>query len=300
VPIAGDTLYCVENMQRAKTIASDTKRLRMETGRLSSRKVKTLEEMFKRKGVEDLPELNVILKADVDGSLAALRQALGEIPSDEVGLTIRHAAVGAINDSDILLAAACEGIIVAFRVEVSAGARRMAEKHGVDVRPYRVIYDVVDDIRKALSGMLTPEERIESRATAQVRQVFRISKVGAVAGCMVTQGPLERSHLVKASSSAKAPGSLRCDMSRMTFARYDQAWNAVSGLRVLMTFMPETSSRRMRLLRSRDRFDEEDRRLLIHADLWRGLRSVRIAMRQARAGSIDNSGFAGDGPAGFQ
>lgn len=197
VPIAGDTLYCVENMQRAKTIASDTKRLRTETGRLSTRKLKTLEEMFKRKGTEDLPELNIIVKADVDGSLAALRQSLGEIPSDEVTLTIRHAAVGAVNDSDILLAAACEGIIVAFRVDVSAGARRMAEKHGVDVRPYRVIYDVVDDIRKALSGMLTPEERIESRAVAQVRQVFRISKVGAVAGCLVTQGPLERNHLVK-------------------------------------------------------------------------------------------------------
>jgi translation initiation factor IF-2 len=153
--------------------------------------------MFKRKGTEDLPELNVILKADVDGSLAALRQALGEMPSDEVVLTIRHAAVGAVNDSDILLAAACEGIIVAFRVEISAGSRRMAEKHGVDVRPYRVIYDVVDEIRKALSGLLTPEERIESRAVAQVRQVFRIGKLGAVAGCMVTQGPLERGHLVK-------------------------------------------------------------------------------------------------------
>ena len=197
VPVAGDTLYCVESMQRAKTIASDTKRLRTETGRLSTRKLKTLEEMFKRKGTEDLPELNVILKADVDGSLAALRQSLAEMPSDEVTLTIRHAAVGAVNDSDILLAAACEGIIVAFRVDVSAGARRMAEKHGVDVRPYRVIYDVVDEIRKALSGMLTPEERIESRAVAQVRQVFRISKLGAVAGCMITQGPLERGHLVK-------------------------------------------------------------------------------------------------------
>ncbi len=197
VPIAGDTLYCVENMQRAKTISSDTKRLRTETGRLSTRKLKTLEEMFKRKGTEDLPELNVILKADVDGSLAALRQSLGEMPSDEVVLTIRHSAVGAVNDSDILLAAACEGIIVAFRVDISAGARRMAEKHGVDVRPYRVIYDVVDDVRKALSGMLTPEERIESRAVAQVRQVFRISKVGAVAGCLVTAGPLERGHLVK-------------------------------------------------------------------------------------------------------
>ncbi len=197
VPMAGDVLYCVENMQRAKVIASETRRLRMETSRISTRKMKTLEEMFKRRGTAEIPELNVILKADVDGSLAALRQSLNEIPSDEVRLTIRHAAVGAVNDSDILLAATCDGIIAAFRVEVSAGARRMAEQHGVDVRPYRVIYEVCDEIRKALSGLLAPEERIESRAAAQVREVFRITKVGVVAGCYLTQGPLERNHLVK-------------------------------------------------------------------------------------------------------
>ncbi len=197
VPVAGDRIYCVENTQRAKSIAAETKRLRVETGRLQIRKVKSLEEMFTRRGTAELPELNVIIKADVDGSLAALRQALGEIPSDEVRLTIRHSAVGAINDSDILLAATCDGIIVAFRVDVSVGARRLAEQHGVDVRPYRVIYDVCDEIRKALSGMLTPEERIESRAVAQVRQIFRVSRIGAVAGCLVSQGPLERNHLAK-------------------------------------------------------------------------------------------------------
>lgn len=197
VPMAGDRIYSVENTQRAKNIAAETKRLRVETGRLQTRKVKSLEEMFKQRGTAELPELNVIIKADVDGSLAALRQALEEIPSDEVRLTIRHAAVGAVNDSDILLAATCDGVIAAFRVDVSAGARRMAEQHGVDVRPYRVIYDVCDEIRKALSGMLTPEERIEARATAQVRQIFRVTKVGAVAGCLVSQGPLERNNLAK-------------------------------------------------------------------------------------------------------
>jgi translation initiation factor IF-2 len=197
VPMAGDRIYCVSNTQRAKNIASETKRLRVETGRLHTRKVKSLEEMFQRRGTEELPELNVIIKTDVDGSLAALRQALGEIPSDEVRMTIRHAAVGAVNDSDILLAATCDGVIVAFRVDVSAGARRMAEEHGVDVRPYRVIYDVCDEIRKALSGMLTPEERIESRAAAQVRQMFRVTKIGAVAGCYISQGPLERNQLAK-------------------------------------------------------------------------------------------------------
>ena len=196
-PIAGDKLYVVDNPQRAKEVADQTKRLRVETGRLQSRKVKTLDEMFKQRDADEVPELNVIIKADVDGSIAALKGSLAEIPSDEVRLTIRHAAVGAVNDSDILLAATCRGIIVGFRVEPSVGAKRLAEQHGVEVRPYRIIYEVVDDIRKALSGMLEPEERIEARATAEVRQVFRVSKVGLVAGCYVTSGTVERSHIAK-------------------------------------------------------------------------------------------------------
>ena len=197
VPAAGDKLYAVDSLQRAKDIATGTKRIRVELGRVQSRKVRTLEEMFLQRDTDDLPELNVILKADVDGSLSALRQMLNELPSDEVRLTVRHAAVGAVNDSDILLAATCRGIIVAFRVETSAGAKRLAEQHGVDVRGYRVIYDACDDIRKALSGMLAPEERIEARATAEVRQIFRVSKVGIVAGSYVSAGTLERGHLAK-------------------------------------------------------------------------------------------------------
>jgi len=197
VPASGDGLFAVENLQRAKEIASETKRLRLESSRVQTRKIRSLADMLEHRTSEEVPELNVIIKADVDGSLAALRHALGEIPSDEVRLGIRHAAVGPVNDSDILLAATAEAIIIAFRVETSVGARRLAEQHGVDVRGYRVIYDVVDDIRKALSGMLAPEERIESRAAAEVRQVFRVGKVGIVAGSYVTQGTIDRGHFAK-------------------------------------------------------------------------------------------------------
>ncbi len=196
VPSAGDKLYEVENLQRAKEIAASIKRSRVEESRLGSRKVKTLEEMVKQRDSEGIPELNIIIKADVDGSVAALRQALGKIPSDEVRLTIRHAAVGSVNDGDVLLAAACEGIVVAFRVETSVGARRLADEHGVDVRPYRVIYETCDDVKKALEGLLSPDETMEDRATAEVRDLFRLSKSkGVVAGSFVSNGTFDRSHL---------------------------------------------------------------------------------------------------------
>ena len=197
VPAAGDSFYAVDDPQRAKEIATETSKLRVERGRLDTRKLKSLEDLLKRRRVEEAPELNLVLKADVDGSLSALKTSLADIPSDEVRLTIRHAAVGAVNDSDILLAAASSAIIAAFRVEVSAGAKRLGEQHGVDIRAYRVIYDVCDDIRKALSGMLAPEIRIEARATVEVRQVFRVGKVGVVAGSYVSQGLVDRSHLAR-------------------------------------------------------------------------------------------------------
>ncbi len=197
VPMSGDKLYVVESMQRAKEIATETKQARMEAARLQSRKVMSLEEMFKRKDAEEVPELNVIIKADVDGSLAALKQSLGEIPSDEVRLSVRHAAVGPVNDSDVLLAGTSGGVVVAFRVEVPVGTRRLAEQHGVDIRNYRVIYDCCDDVRKALSGLLSPEKRVEPRATVEVRQVFRVSKAGMVAGSYITDGVVNRNHYAK-------------------------------------------------------------------------------------------------------
>ncbi len=197
VPSSGDRLYAVENLQRAKLIATEIKQARIERARIHVQKATSLEEMFKQRTSHEIPELNVVIKGDVDGSIAAMRQSLGEIPSDEVRLSIRHAAVGPVNDSDIQLAAACNGIVVAFRVDVPVGARRLADQLGVDIRPYRVIYDVCDDIRKALSGLLAPEERIEARATAEVRQVFRMTKIGMIAGCYVTSGTVDRNHLAK-------------------------------------------------------------------------------------------------------
>jgi translation initiation factor IF-2 len=197
VPQAGDKLFVVNNVQAAKDVAAEVRQTRLESGRQATQKVRSLEEMFKRHDAAEIPELNLIVKADVDGSVAALRQMLEDIPSDEVRLVLRHVGVGAVTDSDVLLAATSNGIIVAYRVDSSAGARRTAERHGVDVRSYRVIYEVVDDIRKALEGLLAPEQRVESRATVEVRDVFRISKVGMVAGCYVTDGAVERNHLAK-------------------------------------------------------------------------------------------------------
>ncbi len=130
--------------------------------------------------------------------MVALKQMLERLPTDEVRLSIRHSGVGAVNDSDVLLAATCTGIVIAFRVDTSTGARRLCDQHGVDVRPYRVIYDACDDIKKALEGLLSPLETVESRATAEVREVFRLSrKGGVIAGSYITNGTLVRDHLVK-------------------------------------------------------------------------------------------------------
>ena len=198
VPLSGDKLYQVDSLQRAKDTAVETKQVRVAGGRQQSRKAKSLQEMLQQRDSDEVPELNLILKGDVDGSVAALRQSLTALPSDEVRLSIRHAGVGPVNDSDILLAGTCNAIVAAFRVEVSVGARRLADEHGVDVRPYRVIYDVCDDIKKALEGLLAPEETIESRASAEVREVFHLSrKAGVVAGSYVKDGLLDRGHLVK-------------------------------------------------------------------------------------------------------
>lgn len=198
VPAAGDKLYAVDDLSRAKNIATETKQGRIAGARVQSRRVKTLEEMFARRDSEEVPELNVIIKTDVDGSGTALRQALGRPMTDEVKLTIRHSGVGTVTDSDVLLAAACGGIIIAFRVEPSSGVRRLAERHGVDIRSYRVIYDVCDELKKAVEGLLAPEERIERRGVAEVREVFHLSRRGGVvAGSIVKDGVVDRSHLAK-------------------------------------------------------------------------------------------------------
>ncbi len=197
VPMAGDKLFQVDSMHRAKQIAQEVAHRRLEETRSESRKATSLEDLFKRRDAEETPELNVIVKADVDGSVDVLRHTLGEIPSDKVRLSIRHAAVGAVNDSDVILAEAATAIIIAFRVTTQMGARKLAEMRHVDIRYYRVVYEVVDEIVKAMEGKLAPEEKEEQRATAEVRQVFKIGKLGFVAGCMVTNGLVSRNHFCR-------------------------------------------------------------------------------------------------------
>ncbi len=197
VPLAGDRFYQVKSLQRAKPIAEDSRRRRLNESRAQSRRARSLEEVVQRRDAGAVPGLNVIIKADVDGSLGALRTMLLKIPTDEVKLSIRHAAVGAVTDSDTLLADASDAIIVAFRVHAGAGTKRLAEDKGVDIRQYKVIYEVGEDIKKALEGLLAPEESIEVRATCNVREVFNITKVGTVAGCLVTEGVVQRSHLLR-------------------------------------------------------------------------------------------------------
>lgn len=198
VPAAGDELFQVDTLQGAKDIAAEVKRGRVEGARIQSRKATSLQEMLQQRNTNEVPELNIIIKADVDGSVVALKQMLERLPTDEVRLAIRHAGVGAVNDSDVLLASACKGLIIAFRVEASVGAKRLSDLHRVEVRPYRVIYDACDDIKKALEGLLSPLETIESRGTVEVREVFHLSrKAGVIAGSYVTQGLIDRSHLAK-------------------------------------------------------------------------------------------------------
>ncbi|MCK4660592.1 MAG: translation initiation factor IF-2, partial [Phycisphaerae bacterium] len=194
VPEAGDKFYVVDNLQRAGQIANETKQKRVQQSRTTTTKARTLEELFKQRAAGSVPELNLIIKADVSGSITALQKILGEIPSDEVSLVTRHSGVGGVTDSDVLLADACDGIIIAYRVVPGAGARHLAEEKGVDVRRYKVIYQVADDITQAMEGLLEPEEKIEQRAVAEVRDTFRITKLGMVAGCLITEGLFNRNH----------------------------------------------------------------------------------------------------------
>ncbi len=197
VPEAGDKFYVVENLHHAGQIANETKQKRVQEGRAVSTRSRSLKDLFKQRAAGSLPELNLIIKADVSGSVSAIRKVLEEIPSHEVSLVVRHWGVGGVMDSDVLLANACDGIIVAYRVVPGPGAKHLAEEKRVEIRRYKIIYEVADDIRRAMEGLLEPEQKVEQRATAEVRDVFRITKVGMVAGCYVTDGVVQRNHFAR-------------------------------------------------------------------------------------------------------
>ena len=157
----------------------------------------TLESIFAEAAEGEIPELNVIIRADAQGSIDALRQELSGFQSDEVRLNILHAGVGTVTESDITLAQASNAIIVAFYIVPDPILQRKADHAGVDIRTYRVLYEVSDDIKAALEGLLTPDQRIESRGLAEVREIFHIAKVGKIAGCYVRDGIINRNHRVR-------------------------------------------------------------------------------------------------------
>jgi translation initiation factor IF-2 len=197
VPSAGDAFYVVENMQRAKQVGEEVKGQRVSDARSSVKKARSLEDLVKMRSGVDVQELPVIVKADVDGSVDVLVQTLQQFPDNEVRLNVLHAGIGSITDSDIHLADASNAIIIAYRVSVPTKTRKLAEQKNVDVRSYKVIYDVTDDIKKALEGMLVPDQKIESRGSAEVRELFRITKLGLVAGSYVREGVISAKHLAR-------------------------------------------------------------------------------------------------------
>lgn len=197
VPEAGDRFFVLDDIQRAKDIATEILALRREKELIRVAKPTNLESVLANTAEGEIPELNVIIRADVQGSVDVLKQELTAFPSDQVKLAVVHAGVGVVTESDVMLAQASRAIIIAFHVVPDPAVKRMAEDAGVDVRSYRVIYNVIDDVRKALEGLLTPEEKAELRGRVEVREIFNISRVGRIAGCFVRDGLVSRDHRVR-------------------------------------------------------------------------------------------------------
>lgn len=195
VPDAGAKMYVVNSLREAEDASNE--RIAQEREKSLSKEKITLDNIFKHLESTGRKELPLIVKADVQGSVETLRTVLARITSDEIDVTIKHCAVGGVNESDVGLAEASGAIIVGFNVTSSGAARKMAEAHGVDIRFYDVIYDLTDDVRRAAEGMLDPELKLEVLGHADVRDVFKISRVGMVAGCYVTDGVIERNSLIR-------------------------------------------------------------------------------------------------------
>ena len=191
VPNAGDDFREVEDEREARHVAQE-REAKVRAAELVATRPPTLQELMAQAREAEAPELNLIVKADVQGSLGAVTDAFLKLPQDEVRVNIVHGAAGAITESDIQLAMASGAIVVGFNVRPDVNARELAEREGVDVRLYRVIYEAIDDVRSALSGMLKPEEQEIQLGRAEVRALFRIPRQGVVAGCYVLSGTIAR------------------------------------------------------------------------------------------------------------
>lgn len=195
-PTAGDTFNVLESEQEAREIATKREQLQRELG-LRTKKMLTLEDIGRRRAIGNFQELNVIVKGDVDGSIEALSDSLIKLSTEEIQVNVLHKAVGEISESDVTLAAASDAIIIGFQVRPSQAARREAEREGVEIRLYSIIYQAIEEVKDAMEGMLAPEVKEEVIGTAEVMQTYRISKVGTVAGCLVREGRLRRSAKVR-------------------------------------------------------------------------------------------------------
>ncbi|MCD8304605.1 MAG: translation initiation factor IF-2 [Prevotellaceae bacterium] len=192
-PQAGDTFHIMDSEQEAREITSKRVQLAREQGLRTIKRV-DLNEIGRRIALGDFKELNIIVKGDVDGSIEALSDALLKLSTEKIQVNVIQKAVGQISENDVNLAAASDAIIVAFQVRPSGAARKLAEKEGVDIRTYSVIYDAINEIKDAMEGMLSPEIKEEVTAQVEVRQVYHISKVGTVAGAYVADGKVSRSN----------------------------------------------------------------------------------------------------------
>ncbi len=195
-PQAGDKFHVMENEREARNIANKREQLAREQG-LRTQKHITLDEIGRRIAIGNFQELNLIVKGDVDGSIEALADSLIKLSTEEIQVNIKHKAVGQISESDILLAAASEAIVIGFQVRPSLSARKLAEKEQIDIRLYSIIYDAINEIRAAMEGMLSPDIKEEITGTAEVLEVFKVTKVGTVAGCIVRDGKISRNSKIR-------------------------------------------------------------------------------------------------------
>ena len=190
-PQAGDKFKVMIDEREAKDIASKRTQLQREQNVRTQRHI-TLDEIGRRIALGDFKELNIILKGDVDGSVEALTDSFQKLSTEEIQVNIIHKGVGAITESDVLLASASDAIIIGFNVRPAGNARQVADKEEIDIRTYSIIYDAINDLKDAMEGMLSPELKEEITGTAEIRETFKISKIGTIAGCMVTSGKIYR------------------------------------------------------------------------------------------------------------
>jgi len=195
-PQAGDKFNVMENEREARTIANKREQLQREQGMRTQKHI-TLDEIGRRIAIGNFQELNIIVKGDVDGSIEALSDTLIKLSTEEIQVNVKHKAVGQISESDVMLASASDAIIVGFQVRPSLAARKLAEQEQIDIRLYSIIYDAIEEIKAAMEGMLSPEMKEEITGTAEILEVYKITKVGTVAGCIVRDGKIFRNNKVR-------------------------------------------------------------------------------------------------------